>query len=96
MDLLTLFAFTVAYGVFEIPVGRWGDRIGPRLVLPRIALWVGLALLGVTVAAALALGGAGRWWQEHLLGEPPPRPIPDELLRDRTGRPLRGGARASR
>ena len=31
-------AFTVAYGVFEIPVGRWGDRIGPRRVLPRIAI----------------------------------------------------------
>ena len=29
-------AFTIAYGVFEIPVGRWGDRIGPRRVLPRI------------------------------------------------------------
>lgn len=31
-------AFTVAYGVFEIPVGRWGDRTGPRRVLPRIAV----------------------------------------------------------
>lgn len=31
-------AFTIAYGVFEIPVGRWGDRIGPRKVLPRIAI----------------------------------------------------------
>ena len=31
-------AFTIAYGVFEIPVGRWGDRIGPRRVLPRIAV----------------------------------------------------------
>mgnify|MGYP002623534797 FL=1 len=31
-------AFTISYGIFEIPVGRWGDRIGPRRVLPRIAL----------------------------------------------------------
>jgi sugar phosphate permease len=31
-------AFTIAYGVFEIPVGRWGDRVGPRAVLARIAV----------------------------------------------------------
>src|SRR5438876_2106537 len=37
----TLFrsAFTVAYGLFEIPTGRWGDRYGSRGVLTRIVLW---------------------------------------------------------
>lgn len=35
---LVMVAFTIAYGIFEIPVGRWGDRIGPRRVLPRIAV----------------------------------------------------------
>jgi sugar phosphate permease len=32
-------AFTVAYGLFEVPVGRWGDRFGSRGVLTRIVLW---------------------------------------------------------
>jgi MFS family permease len=32
-------AFTVAYGLFEIPTGRWGDRFGSRGVLTRIVLW---------------------------------------------------------
>lgn len=32
-------AFTIAYGLFEIPTGHWGDRIGPRRVLTRIVLW---------------------------------------------------------
>lgn len=36
---LVLMAFTLAYGIFEMPVGRWGDRVGSRLVLTRIALW---------------------------------------------------------
>jgi ACS family glucarate transporter-like MFS transporter len=34
-----LMAFTLAYGIFEIPTGRWGDRIGGRRVLTRISLW---------------------------------------------------------
>ena len=34
-----LMAFTLAYAVFEIPTGRWGDRIGGRFVLTRISLW---------------------------------------------------------
>lgn len=34
-----LMAFTLAYGLFEVPTGRWGDRIGGRRVLTRIALW---------------------------------------------------------
>ncbi|MSQ97408.1 MAG: MFS transporter [Gemmataceae bacterium] len=32
-------AFTLAYGIFEIPTGRWGDRFGSRGVLTRIVLW---------------------------------------------------------
>src|SRR6185295_7082827 len=31
-------AFTVAYGLFELPIGRMGDRIGARKVLTRITL----------------------------------------------------------
>lgn len=32
-------AFTLAYGLFEVPVGRWGDRYGSRGVLTRIVVW---------------------------------------------------------
>jgi MFS family permease len=32
-------AFTVAYGLFEVPTGHWGDRYGSRRVLIRIVLW---------------------------------------------------------
>jgi MFS family permease len=32
-------AFTLAYGMFEIPTGWWGDRIGTRRVLARIVAW---------------------------------------------------------
>jgi len=32
-------AFTVAYGLFEVPSGRLGDRIGARAVLTRIVVW---------------------------------------------------------
>ena len=31
--------FLLSYGVFEIPSGALGDRIGPRKVLTRIVLW---------------------------------------------------------
>jgi sugar phosphate permease len=36
---IVLGAFTVAYGLFEIPTGHWGDRHGSRGVLTRIVLW---------------------------------------------------------
>ena len=32
-------AFTLSYGLFEIPTGRWGDRYGSRGVLTRIVIW---------------------------------------------------------
>src|SRR5688572_1493516 len=32
-------AFTLAYGLFEVPTGRWGDKYGSRRVLARIVLW---------------------------------------------------------
>ena len=32
-------AFTLAYALFEIPTGRWGDRYGSRGVLTRIVVW---------------------------------------------------------
>lgn len=32
-------AFVISYGVFEIPSGALGDRLGPRGVLTRIVVW---------------------------------------------------------
>ena len=32
-------AFTLAYALFEMPTGAWGDRIGSRRVLTRIVVW---------------------------------------------------------
>jgi MFS transporter, ACS family, glucarate transporter len=61
-----LMAFTLAYGLFEVPTGRWGDRIGGRRVLTRIALWWSAftALTGActglwTLVAVRFLFGAG-------------------------------------
>ena len=34
-----LMAFSLAYGLFEMPAGRMGDRFGSRAVLTRIVLW---------------------------------------------------------
>jgi MFS family permease len=34
-----MMAFTLAYGLFEIPTGRLGDRFGSRAVLTRIVVW---------------------------------------------------------
>src|SRR4051794_9750619 len=31
--------FQLAYGLFEVPTGRWADRVGTRSVLARIVLW---------------------------------------------------------
>src|SRR5262245_59631709 len=43
-------AFTLAYGIFEMPTGRLGDRFGSRYVLVRIVIWwsVFTALTGAT------------------------------------------------
>jgi ACS family glucarate transporter-like MFS transporter len=32
-------AFTIAYAIFEMPTGAWGDRIGTRRLLTRIVVW---------------------------------------------------------
>jgi MFS family permease len=64
-------AFTVAYGLFEMPTGYWGDRVGTRSVLTRIVTW--WSLFTVATAAAFnywslivirflfGVGEAGAW-----------------------------------
>jgi MFS family permease len=64
-------AFTLAYGIFEIPTGWWGDRIGTRRVLTRIVAWwstftvlTGAAYNYVSLLAIRFLfgcGEAGAW-----------------------------------
>lgn len=63
---LILNAFALAYALFEIPAGRWGDRFGSRGVLTRIVIWWSLftALTGaswgfVMLVAVRFLFGAG-------------------------------------
>lgn len=57
MSFITI-AFTIAYGLFEVPSGRWGDRIGSRRVIARIVLWW---------SAFTALTGATRGFLSLLL-----------------------------
>ncbi|HEY2434656.1 MAG TPA: MFS transporter [Vicinamibacterales bacterium] len=59
-------AFQLAYGLFEIPTGRWADRIGTRAVLARIVIWWSVMTIGtaaavnyVTMLAIRFLFGAG-------------------------------------
>lgn len=61
-----LMAFTLAYGLFEVPTGRWGDLLGARRVLTRISVWWSLftALTGActglwSLVAVRFLFGAG-------------------------------------
>lgn len=64
-------AFQLAYGLFEIPTGHWGDKIGTRRVLTRIVVWWS-AFTMVTAAAfnyvsllairfLFGVGEAGAW-----------------------------------
>ncbi len=34
-----LAAFTISYGLFEIPTGLWGDRFGEKKTLSRVVIW---------------------------------------------------------
>jgi MFS family permease len=34
-----LAAFTISYGLLEIPTGMWGDRVGEKKILARVVLW---------------------------------------------------------
>jgi sugar phosphate permease len=64
-------AFQLAYGLFEVPTGRWADRVGTRSVIARIVIWWS-ALTAATAASAtypvmlavrflFGAGEAGAW-----------------------------------
>ncbi|MEO8521628.1 MAG: MFS transporter [Acidobacteriota bacterium] len=64
-------AFQLAYGLFEVPTGRWADRVGTRSVLARIVIWWSALTMATAAAfnypAMLAVrflfgaGEAGAW-----------------------------------
>ena len=63
---LVLSAFALAYMIFEIPSGAWGDQAGPRKLLTRIVVWwsvftslTGAAKNYVMLLAVRFLFGAG-------------------------------------
>jgi MFS transporter, ACS family, glucarate transporter len=68
---LVFSAFTTAYGIFEIPTGWWGDRIGTRRVLTRIVAWWSTFTIATAAATSYAslliirflfgMGEAGAW-----------------------------------
>ena len=57
-------AFTIAYAVFEIPSGAWGDRVGTRRVLARIVVWWS----SFTIATAAAFSYASMLAVRFLFG----------------------------
>ncbi len=64
-------AFQLAYGLFEIPTGRWADRVGTRSVLARIVIWWSVMTMATAAAFNYAvmlsvrflfgIGEAGAW-----------------------------------
>src|ERR1044072_7831482 len=64
-------AFQLAYGLFEVPTGRWADRVGTRSVLARIVIWWSVMTRATAAAASYAImlairflfgaGEAGAW-----------------------------------
>lgn len=48
-------AFVLSYGLFEIPTGWWGDRVGARRILTRIVAWWS--------AFTVLTGAAVNYWQ---------------------------------
>ena len=49
---LVFSAFTLAYAIFEIPTGWWGDRVGTRKLLTGIVVWWS----SFTIATGVAVG----------------------------------------
>jgi MFS family permease len=57
-------AFTIAYALFEMPTGAWGDRIGTRRLLTRIVVWWS----SFTIATAAAFNFASLLMVRFLFG----------------------------
>src|SRR5688572_13353450 len=46
--------FSLAYALFEVPAGHWGDRYGSRGVIARVVIW--WSLFTALTGAAVGLG----------------------------------------
>ena len=57
-------AFGLAYAVFELPAGIYGDRKGPRKALTRIVVWWSV----FTIATGWAFNFASMWATRFLFG----------------------------
>ena len=65
-------AFTIAYAVFEIPTGAWGDRIGTRRLLTRIVAWWSSFTIATAAAfnyASLLTCGSSSAWERPGLSQ---------------------------
>ena len=54
-------AFQLAYGLFEIPTGRWADRVGTRSVLARIVIWWSAMTMFNPLIVAYSVSWFGSW-----------------------------------
>ena len=68
-------AFTIAYALFEIPTGAWGDRIGTRRLLTRIVVWWS----SFTIATAAAFNYASLLAVRFLFGMGEAGAFPERL-----------------
>ena len=66
-------AFVIAYGLFEIPTGALGDRIGRRSVLTRVVVWWS----GFTALTGIATGFKGLLVIRFLFGIGRPANLPN-------------------
>ncbi len=54
-------SFTLAYTLFEVITGHWGDRYGSRGILLRIVLWWSAFTMLTGCVFHFTLGGSGSW-----------------------------------
>lgn len=64
--VIALWAFQLAYALFEVPTGYLGDRFGPRKTLIRIVLWWSVffcltTLVGYQFGTVALVGMTGLW-----------------------------------
>jgi sugar phosphate permease len=59
---LVLMAFTLSYGIFEIPTGRMGDVFGSRGVLTRIVCWWSAFTILTGCVSDFTIVLDGRWF----------------------------------
>lgn len=87
-----LSAFTISYGLFEIPTGLLGDRFGAKKILARVVIWWS----AFTVLTGLSGGFASLFLIRFLFGAGEAGAYPNTAIAIRQWFPVieRGGAQA--